>query len=57
MVLCSAQNEGGQYPPRDSGDERPDCQQPTRMEIERLNAGSCRPALQSPFVLVVRNAG
>ena len=24
----------------------------TRMEIERFNAGSCRPALQSPAVLV-----
>ena len=24
------------------------------MEIERLNAGSCRPALQSPAVLVKR---
>ena len=30
---------------------------PKRMEIERLNAGSCRPALQSSFVLVVRNTG
>ena len=32
-------------------------QQPTRMGIERLNAGSCRPALQSPAVLVMRIAG
>jgi hypothetical protein len=29
MVLCSAQNEGGQYPSRDSGDERPDYQRPS----------------------------
>ena len=33
LVLCLAWNEGGQYPPRDSGDERPDCQQLTRMGI------------------------
>ena len=28
----------------------------TRMEIERFNAGSCRPALQSPAVLDVKPA-
>jgi hypothetical protein len=28
----------------------------TRMEIDRLNAGSCRPALQSPAVLDVKPA-
>lgn len=28
MVLCSAQNEGGKCPSRDSGDKRPDYQQP-----------------------------
>jgi hypothetical protein len=27
-VPCSARNEGGKCPPRDSGDERPDCQHP-----------------------------
>ena len=57
LVLCLAQNEGGQYPSRDSGDERPDYQQPSRMGIERLNAGSCRPALQSSVVLVMLSAG
>ena len=29
LVLCTAQNEDGQYPSRDSGDERPDCQRPS----------------------------
>ena len=34
----------------------PALQQLTRMEIERFNAGSCRPALQSPAVLDVKPA-
>ena len=37
LVLCTAQNEGGQYPPRDLGDERPNCQQPIRKTTMTLS--------------------
>lgn len=61
LVLCSAQNEGGQYPSRDSGDERPDCQQPTRMGIKcGLNKDARTLAYLfrgCPAVLVMRIAG
>jgi hypothetical protein len=59
LVLCSAQNEGRKCLPRDSGDERPDYQQPTRMGIgDGLGQTDHRKEeSQSSSVLVVRNTG
>lgn len=50
-VLCSAQNEGGTCPSRDSGDERPDCQQPLTTEKHSADMTTMVPPIEENIPL------